>query len=130
MRKGKIKMSKKNIIPCLIGAFVLFLIALLMMCFFRPINKISNERQVTVTVTDKAVKNDSSESKYLVFTKDTNGNIATYEITDSLLKFRFNSSDVYAGIEVGKTYTFTIAGSRNEFLSWYPNIYEYQEVEE
>jgi hypothetical protein len=122
-------MSKKNIIPCLIGAFVLFLIALLMMCFFRPINKISNKRQITVTVTDKAIKNDSSESKYLVFTKDTNGNIATYEITDSLLKFRFNSSDVYAGIEVGKTYIFTIAGSRNEFLSWYPNIYEYQEVE-
>jgi hypothetical protein len=98
------------------------------MCFYRPINKVSNERQVTATVTDKNVKNNSDDSKYLVYTIDENNNIATYEITDSFLKGRFNSSDVYAGIEVGKTYTFTIAGSRNGFLSWYPNIYEYQEV--
>jgi hypothetical protein len=108
--------------------YIVIIIILIGMCLYRPINKVSNERQVTATVTDKNVKNSSDDSKYLVYTIDENNNIATYEITDSFLKGRFNSSDVYAGIEVGKTYTFTIAGSRNGFLSWYPNIYEYQEV--
>jgi hypothetical protein len=113
---------------CLFRIYIVIIIILIGMCLYRPINKVSNERQVTATVTDKNVKNSSDDSKYLVYTIDENNNIATYEITDSFLKGRFNSSDVYAGIEVGKTYTFTIAGSRNGFLSWYPNIYEYQEV--
>jgi hypothetical protein len=108
--------------------YIIILIILIGICLYRPINKISNERQVTVTVTDKNVKNNSNDSKYLVYTIDKNDNIATYEITDSFFKCRFNSSDVYAGIEVGKTYIFTIAGSRNGFMSWYPNIYEYKEI--
>ena len=97
---------------------------------YRPFNKVSNMRDVTVTVTDKAVKNDGDIGKYLIFTEDENGNIATFEITDSLMAGRFNSSDVYAAIKVGETYTFTVGGSRNEFLSWYPNIYGYELVEE
>ena len=43
---------------------------------------------------------------------------------------RFNSSDMYAEIEVGKTYKFEVGGSRNELWSWYPNIYKYEEVEQ
>lgn len=106
---------------------IIFVWATLFLTFasIRPINKACNIRDITVTVTDKTVKNNSYESKYLVFTKDQNGGVATFEITDSLFKGRFNSSDVYAGIEIGKTYTFTVGGSRVEFLSWYPNIYKY-----
>jgi hypothetical protein len=109
---------------------MIFVIIIFLLCVCRPFNKVINERQVTVTVTDKTVKNNGSEGVYLIFAEDANGDIAVYEITDSLFKFRFDSSDVYAGIEVGKTYTFTIAGSRNKLLSWYPNIYKYEEVEE
>lgn len=87
-------------------------------------------RDVTVTVTDKAVKNDGDIGKYLIFTEDENGSIATFEITNSLMAGRFNSSDVYAAIKVGETYTFIVGGSKNEFLSWYPNIYGYELVEE
>ena len=97
---------------------------------YRPFNKVSDMRDITVTVTDKAVKNDGDSGKYLVFTEDANGEIYTFEITDSFLGGRFNSSDVYAAIKVGNTYTFTVGGSRNEFMSWYPNIYEYELVEE
>lgn len=97
---------------------------------YRPFNKANNLRDVTVTVTDKAVKNDGDSGKYLVFTEDKDGNIATFEITDSWIFGRFNSSDVYAAIKVGDTYTFTVGGSRNEFLSWYPNIYEYKLIDE
>lgn len=85
-------------------------------------------RDVTVTVTDKTVKNDSGDGKYLIYTKDAEGEIEVYEITDSLFSGRFDSSDDYAEIEVGKTYKFDVAGSRVRFLSWYPNIYEIQKI--
>ncbi len=86
-------------------------------------------RAVTVTVTDKAVKNNGDAGKYLIFTEDAEGNVATFEITDSWVAGRFNSSDVYAAIKVGNIYTFTVGGSRNELMSWYPNIYGYELTE-
>lgn len=110
--------------------WLLIIIIVLGVSIYRPFNKASNLRDVTVTVTDKAVKNDGDSGKYLVFTEDKDGNIATFEITDSWISGRFNSSDVYAAIKVGNTYTFTVGGSRNEFMSWYPNIYEYKLIGE
>lgn len=109
---------------------IISIIVLLGVGIYRPFNKVNNIRDVTVTVTDKDVKNSHYVSKYLIFVEDENELPSTYEITDSLLKGRFDSSDVYAGIKVGNTYTFTVGGSRNEFLSWYPNIYEYELIEE
>lgn len=118
-------------LPIALGIiFIAIMIIVLGISIYRPFNKASNMRDVTVTVTDKAVKNDNDESKYLIFTEDKDGNIATFEITDSMVAGRFNSSDVYAAIKVGKTYNFTVGGSRNEFMSWYPNIYEYKLVED
>jgi hypothetical protein len=105
---------------------IIFLCAILV----RPINKVCNIEEVTVTVTDKTVKNTGGDGKYLVFAEDESSNIVTFEITDSLLKMRFNSSDVYAGIKVGCTYKFTVGGSRVKLFSWYPNIYRYELLEE
>ena len=110
--------------------FIIAIVIVLGVGIYRPFNKVSDMRDVTVTVTDKTVKNDGDDGKYLIFTEDKDGNIATFEITDSLIAGRFNSSDVYAAIKVGNTYTFTVGGSRNEFMSWYPNIYEYKLVED
>ena len=116
--------SVLNVIWFIIIAIVLVI------CLCEPLNKVTNQRDVVVTVTDKDIKNDSRSSKYLVFVEDENGNPATYEITDSLFLGRFDSSDVYAAIEPGEKYQFTVRGSRNEFLSWYPNIYEYKLIED
>lgn len=110
--------------------YLIALLVILVISLYRPINKASDIRTQTATVTDKGIKNKSNDSKYLVYCKDADGNVVVYEITDSLFYGRFNSSDTYAGIEIGKTYEFTIGGSRNEFLSWYPNIYRYDEIEE
>ena len=110
--------------------FIIAIVIVLGVGIYRPFNKVSDMRDVTVTVTDKTVKNDGDDGKYLIFTEDKDGNIATFEITDSWIAGRFNSSDVYAAIKVGNTYTFTVGGSRNEFMSWYPNIYEYKLIEE
>ena len=95
---------------------------------YRPINKVTNERQVTVTVTNKGIKNDLKDGKYLIFSKDEAGEMQVLEITDSVLRFRFDSSDLYGKIEIGKTYRFTVCGSRVQIFSWYPNIYEFEEI--
>lgn len=104
--------------------FVIIYVIILVFVFaaglWHPIEKVSDIRVETVEVTDKMVKNDV----YLIYSKEN-----TYEITDSLLRLRFNSSDLYGKIEVGKTYQMTIGGKRRPFLSWYPNIYEAIEVE-
>lgn len=111
-------------------AFALLVLGCVGIALIRPINKVTNIREVIVTVTDKDIRNNSDDGKYLVYTVTEDGEIEVFEITDSLFKFRFNSSDVYAGIEVGKTYKFTVGGSRIRLLSWYPNIYSYKVIEE
>lgn len=99
--------------------YVIVIIFFLAISLWRPIDKVRDIRYETVEVTDKMVKDD----KYLVYSTGT-----TYEITDSWLYGRFNSSDLYGKIEVGKTYKMKIGGSRKPFFSWYPNIYEITEV--
>lgn len=121
--------GRRNWDPVLIlyaGMIVLFIV----LCAARPINKVSDMRTIEGTVTEKTVKRSDDEDKYLVFVQETTpgGGLISLEITDSLLYGRFNSSDVYAGIEVGKTYSFEVGGSRVPVLSWYPNIYSYEEI--
>ena len=95
---------------------------------FPGINKVTDERTVEVTVTDKVVKNDDNDGKYLIYTVTDDGEPLVLEITDSLYKWRFDSSDVYATIKKDRRYRFTICGNRIHFLSMYPNIYEAQEI--
>lgn len=57
--------------------------------------------------------------KYLVFTDK-----GVFENTDTLLFWKFNSSDIYGQLEVGKTYTLRVVGWRWQAWSIYPNIIE------
>lgn len=82
-----------------------------------------------VTVTDKDIKNYNNDSKYLVFTKLENGETKVFSIEDSLFKWRFDSSDVYADIEVGETYEIEVIGWRIEFFSAYENIMTFSATE-
>jgi hypothetical protein len=62
--------------------------------------------------------------KYLVFTDK-----GTFEVTDSLLNGRFNSSDVYGRLHEGSTYNLKVVGFRIPIFSSYQNILEATEVE-
>ena len=46
------------------------------------------------------------------------------EISDLLFKGKFNSTDLYNQLEVGKTYKVKTTGKRIHFLSMYKNINE------
>lgn len=108
---------------------VLWMIAFIVACIVRPINKVSNIREIEGTVTEKTVKNGKDNGTYLVFIEDESGSIIPLEVTDSLFRWRFNSSDVWGNIHQGQKYVFEVGGSRVEFMSWYPNIYSYREIE-
>lgn len=84
------------------------------------------DQDVTITVIEKEriVDRDGSGSRYLIWSEDE-----TFENTDELLKGKFNSSDIYGQLTVGKTYQCKVIGWRSAFLSWYRNIISCKEVE-
>lgn len=88
----------------------------------------NNTNTYTVTVADKETKKNSDSSKYLVFTKLENGEVKVFEITDALFAWRFNSSDIYAEMDIGETYEIRTIGFRIPFLSTYENIMEFERV--
>ena len=107
---------------------IVTILAALIITTAPAVMKVCNTTTWVVTVKDKDRVSD--KNKYLVYTFDSEGESRVFEITDSVLKWRFDSSDDYNRIEVGKTYKFTTGGYRIPLLSWYPNIYEYYEVSE
>lgn len=84
------------------------------------ISQYTNNEEIEITVKDKYIKNGKDNGKYLVVDEEDN----TYEITDMLFKGKFNSTDIYNRLEIGKTYKVKISGHRIRFLSMYQNINE------
>ena len=112
---------------CVLGVIIIVIICLFTSCG-HTIDRNSNEREVVGIVTEKTVKRIDTQDKYLIFVKiEGEDEIQVFEITDNWVEGKLNSSTIYGNIKVGKTYTFTIKGSRNEMLSWYPNISKVEE---
>lgn len=72
---------------------------------------------IEIKPTEKLVKTDGSNSKYLIFTADE-----VFENTDEFILGKFNSSDLYRDLEIEKQYYCLVTGYRIPFLSWYRNI--------
>ena len=107
---------------CVLGAIIIVIICLFTSCG-HTIDRNSNKREVIGIVTEKTVKKIDNQDKYLIFVKiEGEDEIQVFEITDNWIEGKLNSSTIYGNIKVEETYTFTIKGSRNEMLSWYPNI--------
>lgn len=78
----------------------------------------TNNEVIEITIKDKYVKNGSKSGEYLIV--DSNNN--TYQVTDLLFKGKFNSTDIYNQLEIGKTYRVEISGKRIHIFSMYQNI--------
>ena len=84
-----------------------------------------NEQTVTCKVKDKWVKRYDEKDVYLISCDDE-----VYKIEDLLFFGKFDSSDMYASIDKGKTYKITTTGYRMPYLSEYKNINKIEEVKE
>ncbi len=84
-----------------------------------------NHHQVLFKVnkTERIVERGATDSKYMIYTDN-----GVFENTDSLLNGKFNSSDIYNELEVGRTYSCDVVGFRNGFFSWYENVIKCTEV--
>lgn len=108
---------------------ILLLILLVLFIFSGSVLKSSNHHQKTLTITEKERVQDGDSSKYLIFCEDEFGQVTVLENTDSFFNGKFNSSDIYAQLEVGKTYQFDLVSRRWRLLSWYENILYAKEVD-
>lgn len=77
-------------------------------------------KEVTCTIQDKESVNKESEHEYRVYTEEC----GVLTAGDNLLRWHFDSADVYASLEVGSTYNLTTTGWRVPLLSLMPNIIE------
>ena len=77
-----------------------------------------------VTVKEKWIKESGGSMKYLF--SDQDGNV--YSIEDAWVFLKFEASDRWAKLDVGKTYKLTLYGWRIYFFSWYQNAVWIEEV--
>ena len=106
------KINISNIVSILIIFFILVFIFLSL--FFNYLNP----KSYNIEIKDKFIKNDRKSAKYLVV--DTNN--TTYEISDLLFIGKFNSTDIYNSIDIGKSYKIYTTGFRIHVFSLYQNI--------
>ena len=123
MKKDGISLFLLFEMVLIVAGFVIVIVAAIV----TPLNKIVHKKEITITVTDKGIKNQEGFGKYLIYGKDEESKPVVVEITDSLFMLRFDSSDLYANIEIGKTYRCITRGYRIKIFSIYPNLYEIKE---
>lgn len=121
-------MSNRSLLGCL-TAIALVVIAVITV----PVINFSNDHKYTVTITDKErvitqVAEGQTDSKYLIYGEDKNGKTYVFEDTDTLFRWKFNSSDVYGALKKGETYKLTVIGFRVHIFNWYENIIDFKVV--
>lgn len=87
-----------------VGAVALYIVLLL-----------GSQSTVTFTVNDRLSK--GSSGTYLIYT-----NKGVFADEDSVLKRKFNSSDVFNQLKPHHTYTCSTMGWRVPIFSWYRNV--------
>ena len=107
-----------------IGGLLIMLIALGIVGFFIGFaiwsHNVSygNEQTIEIEVQDKYTKGKSG-TYYVV-----DGNDNTYEVRDMFWLGKYNSTDIYNKLKIGKKYRVKTTGERIHFWSMYPNINE------
>ncbi len=110
------------VVGIIVGVIILGLIG--MFVYFATI-EYQNEETVEIVVKDKYIKRYSDEDTYLVVSEDGE----TYKIEDLLFKGKFNSTDLYNQLDIGKTYKITTTGIRLQYFSMYKNINKIEKVD-
>ncbi|MDT4342097.1 DUF1523 domain-containing protein [Ruminococcus bromii] len=124
-------MSNKSLLGYLTAITAIALVVIAVIAF--PVMNFSNDHTYTVTITDKErvttqVAEGQTDSKYLIYGEDENGKTYVFEDTDTLFRWKFNSSDVFGALKEGETYELTVIGFRVHIFNWYENIIDFKAV--
>ena len=116
-------MNKKDVI------YIIFVLVILLTPIIYAVTdtciRYSSEEIIEIEIKEKYIKTENRSGTYFIIDKDNNA----FEISDLLFKGKFNSTDLYNQLEVGKTYKVKTTGKRIHFLSMYKNINEIIEEE-
>lgn len=124
-------MSNRGLLGYLTEITAIALVVIPVIAF--PVISFSNDHAYTVTITDKErvttqVAEGQTDSKYLIYGEDENGKTYVFEDTDTLFRWKFNSSDVFGALKEGETYELTVIGFRVHIFNWYENIIDFKAV--
>lgn len=86
---------------------------------------LASAQRITATLQKTVVDRGNT---YFVIRQDGHAETEILENEDSPLFFKFNSGSILMNLEVGKHYSFKVAGWRVPLFSWYRNIISYQEA--
>ena len=91
-----------------------------------------NNQTIEGTVIEKYVKRSgsgkNSKDSYMVNIETKEGDIIVLSNEDRFFKFKFDSSDIQAELQEGKTYKIDVCGRRIRLISSYQNIIDIEEV--
>ena len=114
----------KLLISILIIAFIIF---------GSTFTNYGNNQTIEGTVVEKYIKRSgsgkNSKDSYMVNIETKEGDIIVLSNEDRFFKFKFDSSDIQAELQEGKTYRIDVCGRRIRLLSSYQNIIDVEEVE-
>lgn len=121
---SKRRSSGNNNLGCTVAIFIVVLVVI---CFFSFGYALNTNKYTNLTVTDKSYA--GSEDSFIIWMEDESGNQYEFTNQDQWLRGKFNASTVQGKIKVGNVYNVTTCGYRIPLLSWYENIIKYELVE-
>lgn len=118
--------SEKGNIEIIVGViFGIIILGLIGFVIYIGTIDYQNEETIEITVKDKYIKRSGDDDLYLI----AGDNGETYKIEDLLWKGKFNSTDLYNQLTVGKKYKITVTGIRLQYFSMYKNINKIEEID-
>ena len=119
-------MNNKIFSAILICVMLLFLLAFPWIdttLYSMQSDKIENEVQILVTWKERVSYGRTYQYHYyLIFGELEDGTPCVLQNADSPPRNKYNGSDIYQQIDIGKVYTFFTTGERNPKRALYPNI--------
>ncbi|WP_446898629.1 DUF1523 family protein [Clostridium sp. LBM24168] len=116
------KRNKSNIKSLIIVLIFVFITIALSPHFFR--------HTYTITVSNKQIKKQHDKSIYMIYAQMDNGNVRTFKDINSLVEFKFNSDDIYGGLQIYRKYEIRTYGFRIPIISCYENIVKVKKLKD
>lgn len=82
----------------------------------------------TVTISNKQMEKQNNKKIYLIYTQTSNGNIRTFKDVNSIIELKFNSNDIYGGLQLYRKYQIRTYGFRIPIISCYENIIKVKKI--
>lgn len=84
----------------------------------------------TITVSNKQINKQNGKNMYMIYTQMDDGSVRTFKNINSIVEFKFNSDDIYGGMQIYRKYEIRAYGLRIPIISCYENIVKVKKVKD